>query len=133
MKMKRIVPGLALVACLLPFAVASNRQKGQKLPCEDAQTQFEMNQCAHKEYVAADAELNKTYNRLAAKLDTDEQRGQLKAAELAWIKYRDANCDFEGAFYKGGTMRPMIESFCLARMTNARTAELKDQIKVFDQ
>lgn len=133
MKTKRIALVLLFVACLLSVASsASNIQKRKKQPCEDPSTQFEMNQCAHKEYEAADAELNKTYNRLAAKLD-DEQRGKLKEAELAWIMYRDTNCDLEGAFYKGGTMRPMVESYCRARMTNERTAELKAQIKTYEQ
>jgi len=133
MKTKRIILGVALAACLLSVAVASSRQKEQKPPCGEFGTQYEANQCAHKEFVEADAELNKTYNRLVAKLDTDEQRAQLKSAELAWIKYRDANCEFEADFYKGGTMRPMIASFCLARMTNSRAAELKQEMEVFDQ
>ncbi|MBC7930076.1 MAG: DUF1311 domain-containing protein [Rubrivivax sp.] len=132
MNTKRIALGLLLVACLLPVVVASDSQQQKKLPCADAETQFEMNQCARKEHEAADAELNKVYSRLAAKLD-EEQRGQLKAAELAWIKYRDMNCDFEGAFYKGGTMRPMVQAYCLARMTNDRTAELKQQIETYEQ
>ena len=131
-KTKRIALCLLLVACLLPIAAASNSQKQKKQPCADAVTQFEMNQCAHKEHEAADAELNKVYNRLSAKLD-DEQRAKLKESELAWIKYRDTDCDFEGSFYKGGTMRPMIESYCLARVTKERTAELKQQIETYDQ
>ncbi|HYH84359.1 MAG TPA: lysozyme inhibitor LprI family protein, partial [Pyrinomonadaceae bacterium] len=98
MKTKRIALGLLVVACLLPFVAASDAQKAQKQqnPCEDAATQAEMNQCARKEHEAADAELNKVYNRFAAMLD-DEQRAQLKGAELAWIKYRDATCEFEGS------------------------------------
>ena len=132
MNTKRIALSLLLVACLLPVVAASNNQKPSKHPCDDAQTQFEMNQCARRESEAADAELNKVYNRLAAKLE-DEQRAQLKAAELAWIKYRDTNCEFESAFYKGGTMRPMVHSYCLARMTNERTAELKQQIETDEQ
>jgi uncharacterized protein YecT (DUF1311 family) len=87
-----------------------------------------MSACAHREYEAADAELNKAYNRLASKLDADA-RARLKEAELAWIKYRDANCEYESAFYLGGTMRPMIQSLCLARVTKARTAEIGGQIK----
>jgi uncharacterized protein YecT (DUF1311 family) len=132
MKTKRIALGLVLVACLLPIVAASSSQKREKQPCKDAQTQFEMNQCARKEHEAADAELNKVYSRFAAKLD-EEQRAQLKTAELIWIKYRDTNCDFEGSFYKGGTMRPMVQAYCLARMTNERTAELKQQIETFEQ
>jgi uncharacterized protein YecT (DUF1311 family) len=134
MKMKRIALGLLVVACLLPVIAVSNSRKvkKQQTPCADAATQFEMNQCARKAHEAADAGLNKVYNRFAAMLD-DEQRAHLKEAELAWIKYRDTNCDFEGAFYKGGTMRPMVQSYCLARVTNERTAELKQQIETFEQ
>ena len=131
--MKRIVPCLLLVLLLLSAAVAKMQKQRQTNPCENAPSQYEANQCAHREYVAADAELNKVYNQLAAKLDAAEQRAQLKAAELAWIKYRDENCTFEGLFYKGGTMRPMIESFCLAHVTKVRADELREQLKVFEQ
>src|SRR5438270_12180463 len=131
--MKRIALALIFVACLLSFAFAKAQKQRQAQPCGNAQTQYEMGQCAHKEYVAADAELNRAYNQLAAKLDDAEQRAQLKTAELAWIKYRDENCTFEGLFYKGGTIRPMIESFCLAHVTKVRAAELREQLKVLEQ
>ena len=88
--------------------------------------------CAHREFQAADAELNKAYGRLAGILDAEE-KALLKEAELAWIKYRDSNCTFESSQYAGGTMRPMIESFCLARVTKARTAELKEQFELRSQ
>ena len=134
MKMKRIALALLVVACLLPLVAASGGQKEKKQqnPCEDAATQAEMNQCARKAHEAADAELNKAYNRFVAKLD-EEQRAQLKAAELAWIKYRDSTCELEGSFYKGGTMRPMIYSYCLERVTKERTAELKLQLEIYEQ
>lgn len=95
-------------------------------------TQFEMNQCAHRQYEAADAELNKAYNQLAGKLEADG-KARLKEAELAWIKYRDTNCDYESSLYAGGTMRPMIESYCLERMTKARTLELREQSKELEK
>jgi uncharacterized protein YecT (DUF1311 family) len=131
--MKRIVPCLLLVLLSLSAAGAKAQKQRQMNPCENAPSQYEADECAHKEYVAADAELNKVYNQLAAKLDDQEQRAQLKAAELAWIKYRDSNCEFEGLFYKGGTMRPMIESFCKTDVTKARTTELRKQIEMFGQ
>jgi uncharacterized protein YecT (DUF1311 family) len=131
--MKKTALAILFAVCLLPFASAAAQKQGQTNPCENAPSQYEANECAHKEYVAADAELNRVYNQLASKLEDQEQRAQLKAAELAWIKYRDANCEFEGLFYKGGTMRPMIESFCKAGMTKARTAELRRQIETLEQ
>ena len=126
--MKSVAFGLLL---LLSPAAAQEKKK-PATPCDDAGSQFELNQCAGREYKAADAELNVTYQRLAAKLDA-EGRASLKAAEAAWLKYRDANCEYESSFYRGGTMRPMVHAFCLARVTRARTAELKGQIEDVEQ
>jgi uncharacterized protein YecT (DUF1311 family) len=115
---------IALTLCANSFA--QNRDK--KDPCADAQSQAEMNMCWGKEYKAADARLNEAYRRFMAKLN-DEEKAQLKKAQLAWITYRDANCDFVADEYKGGTMRPMIAAICLAETTNNRTTELKAQMK----
>jgi uncharacterized protein YecT (DUF1311 family) len=103
-------------------------QGTKKAPCADAHTQAEMNICAGKEYKAADATLNRVYQQLVAMLDA-EAKAQLKEAQTAWIKYRDANCDFVGDQYKGGSIRPLIYGLCLADVTRNRTAELRTQIK----
>ena len=131
--MKRILL-CALLLCALPYpsAFAKTQTRRQTQPCEERSSQAEANGCAHREYQAADAELNRVYGRLAAVLDA-EDKAMLKAAELAWIKYRDTSCAFESSQYKGGTIRPMIESFCLTRVTKARTAELKEQLEAREQ
>jgi uncharacterized protein YecT (DUF1311 family) len=132
--MKRTVPCALLVSLCAAavVAVGAGAQKGRRIqPCEGNGSQAEASACAREEYKAADAELNKVYGRLAGVLDA-EDKASLKESELAWIKYRDSNCAFESSQYKGGTMRPMIESFCLARVTKGRTAELREQIKERD-
>ena len=124
--MKRIVPALLCILLLLSASFAKTQKERQIQPCENRGSQAEASDCAYREYKAADAELNQIYGRLAAVLDA-EDKAQWKESELAWIKYRDSYCSFESSQYKGGTMRPMIESFCLARVTKAHAAELKDQ------
>src|SRR5262249_39599972 len=122
---------LFLVGVSLLFVLGGASMLGQKKksdPCDDAQTQADMNICWGNEYKKADAQLNLAYQQLAALLD-DEEKAQLKTAETAWIKYRDANCDFVADQYKGGTMRPMIHAICLGDVTTNRTTELKNQIK----
>ena len=115
------------VALMLPsFAVAQRKKNPQ--PCANAQSQGEMNVCWGNEYKKADVVLNQVYRQLLTKLDETE-KAQLKEAQTAWLKYRDANCDFVADQYKGGTMRPMIHAICLTDVTNNRTAELKTQIK----
>ena len=124
MKLPTISGLLLLILC----ATILSQNQEKKDPCADAQSQAEMNMCWGKEYKAADAKMNKTYQDFMSKLDESEKM-QLKNAQLAWLKYRDANCDFVADQYKGGTMRPMIAAICLADVTNARVNELKSQIK----
>ena len=116
------------ILVVLVLAVAILAQDQKKDPCANAQSQAEMTMCWGKEYKAADAKLNKTYQDFMSKLDESE-KVQLKSAQQAWLKYRDLNCEFVADQYKGGTMRPMIEAMCLADVTNARVSELKSQIK----
>ena len=130
--MKRTVLCALLASLCVAAAVAAGaraQKERQIQPCEGYGSQAEASACAHREYKAADAELNKVYGQLAGVLDA-EDKASLKETELAWIKYRDSTCVFESSQYKGGTMRPMIESFCLARVTKSRTAELKEQYEL---
>ena len=129
--MKRIVLAL-LLSC--EAVSASAQRRAVKDPCRDPQSQAEMNLCAREKFKAADAELNRVYNRLASKLGDDEgRREKLKAAETAWLKYRDDNCEYEASFFDGGSMRPLILSSCFERMTKARTSELRGQIEELNQ
>src|SRR5687767_7403940 len=117
-----------LVAFLLlpsPYTLSQDQKKD---PCADAQSQTEMNICWGKEYKAADAQLDAAYREFVSKLNPEETT-QLKTAQLAWLKYRDANCEFVADQYKGGSIRPMIAAMCLADVTSTRTSELKAQIK----
>ncbi|HEY8225057.1 MAG TPA: lysozyme inhibitor LprI family protein [Pyrinomonadaceae bacterium] len=104
------------------------QRKKKTDPCAESQNQADMNNCYGNEYKTADAILNQTYRRLVSMLN-DEEKSQLKEVETAWLKYRDANCDFVADQYKGGTLRPTIHAICLARVTSNRTAELKTQIE----
>ena len=124
---------LALLALFgLAGAYTFGQGTKQSAPCANAQSQAEMNICWGKEYKTADATLNQVYRQLVAKLD-EQEKAQLKEVESAWLKYRDANCEFVADQYKGGSIRPMIDAMCLADMTRNRTAELREQIKDRDQ
>lgn len=127
----KLAPAVLMLLLVTAFYCFAQEQKKPE-PCTDAQTQAEMTMCWGKEYKAADVRLNEAYRQFASKLD-EEDKAQLKNAQLAWLKYRDANCDFVADQYKGGTMRPMIAAICLADVTNNRTTELKAQMKERDQ
>jgi uncharacterized protein YecT (DUF1311 family) len=91
--------------------------------CGNAVTQLELNECSANEFKKADAELNQIYNRVLSTLD-EKNRGNLREAQSAWVAYRDANCK-SAAEYNGGSMSPMVQSFCLKENTSDRIKELK--------
>jgi uncharacterized protein YecT (DUF1311 family) len=117
-----------LLLSLLTTTYAFGQGTKKVDPCAKAQGQADMNDCWGREYKAADATLNQVYRQILTMLD-DEEKSQLKEVETAWLKYRDANCEFVADQYKGGTMRPMVYAICLDDMTRNRTAELRTQIK----
>ncbi len=86
--------------------------------------QMTLNLCAERDAQRSDKVLDATYGLLAGKLD-DGGRAALKKAELAWIAFRDATCDFETSGYAGGSMRPMVIASCRAKEGKARAAVLK--------
>lgn len=131
-QMKLIKSSIILIVALFLSSISIAGQKPKDDPCPNAQSQLEMNQCAGNAYKAADGELNQVYRKLVAMLDA-EGKAQLKVAQTAWLKYRDAHCEFVGDMYKGGSIRPMIHAFCLADVTRNRTTELKGQIEDRDQ
>ena len=124
--------GIVLIGLLLGVTFTFGQGQKKTEPCVDAQTQTEMSICWGKEYKAADAALNQVYGQLMRKLD-EAEKTQLKQVEAAWLKYRDANCEFVADQYKGGSIRPMIAAMCLAETTRNRTVELRNQIKDRDQ
>ena len=125
--MKLLSLALIMLAGLSGLSLAQK----SKDPCADVQTTAEMRDCAGREYKQADDELNRVYRKLMAKIGNDEGRKTaLKTAQQAWIKYRDANCDFASYLNRGGTIEPVIRYNCMTSMTVSRTKELREYLEV---
>jgi uncharacterized protein YecT (DUF1311 family) len=59
-----------------------------------AQTQAAVNAQARAGFAQADAELNKIYEALLAKLPDAEGKEKLKQSQRAWLAFRDAEAAF---------------------------------------
>ena len=103
------------------FVVFSAAALAGDVDCSKAMTQMDMDFCAGKDYQAADKKLNDVYRKVSA---DEEGKDKLKAAQRAWIVFRDAECTFETAASEGGSIQPMEYSMCLTKLTKARTKEL---------
>ncbi|NDD29686.1 MAG: DUF1311 domain-containing protein [Proteobacteria bacterium] len=97
-----------------------------------AQTQLEMNEQAAEDFKKADAELNAIYKKVMA-ASAGEQKQAIITAQLAWIKFRDANADAWAAPNKGGSIYPLIWLGAKTRTTRTRTAELKQLLEEHQQ
>jgi len=102
----------------------------QERDCSRAVTQADMNECAYADFKAADRELNAAYAAAIATAqswDADAQAGAeetLRAAQRAWIAFRDAACEAEAALWGGGSAESMMRSGCLRALTEERTEDL---------
>ncbi len=121
---------ILIIVTVVTISGSFAQQKKKASPCGASGNQAELNACAAKEYQAADAALNKVYAQLMSKLEEDH-KAKLKASELAWIKFRDANCEFAAFINEGGTMYPMVYNGCLAATTIDRTKELRAALEEF--
>ena len=104
-------------------------------PNADQQT---INACEAENYARADAAMNRQWKlTLAAMQQFDKDVGPpedgsptnaalLLTSQRAWLSFRDAQCELEGAQMRGGSAQPAIYSGCLARLTKARTAQLHE-------
>lgn len=99
-----------------------------------AQTQLEMNQEACGEYKKADTELNKVYNQILREYQQEKIFVQkLKAAQRAWMAFRDAHL---AAIYSDphpGTVESMCRCLKLTELTNERTKVLRQWIEGIEE
>ena len=125
----RVVPLWTLCTALLLAGLWAGPALAQD-PCEEAVTQLDLNDCTAEALAVADEELNLAYDAAlgAARQYDSSPEGQaeatLRAAQRAWIAYRDAACEAEAALWDGGSAQPMIRSGCLEHLTVLRTEDL---------
>ena len=96
-----------------------------------AQSQHEMNQQAYADFEKADAALNKIYTQVLAKLDAEGQ-GKLRAAQRAWVTFRDAQAEVDADSERGGSAASLFRARSLTGSTVRRTQDLKDLLKQVD-
>jgi uncharacterized protein YecT (DUF1311 family) len=117
-----------ILATMFLFVFMARDLSASERDCKDAVSTAEMRTCANELYEAADAELNRVYRQLASQL-SDERREKLKAAQQAWIAFRDKNATFAASVVEGGTMYPILEVTELTSMTKQRTEQLRAYLK----
>ena len=117
---------------ILLVAAASATWAADAVKCNDAGTQLELNACAFDDFKRADEALNETYAELMKKESKDPTFiRKLRAAQRAWIAFRDAEidatyaCNEANARICWGSMLPLSISAYKTKLTRERTARLQ--------
>ena len=80
-------------------------------------------------YQRADADLNRLYQLMTARLSTDDvARKRLVDAQRKWLQFRDAERAFQTIRTVGGSIQPMNVSSCLTDLTRERVTDLQKHL-----
>src|SRR5574337_859690 len=90
-----------------------------------AQTQSEMSAQARAEFERADAQLNKTYKALIARLPDARSKQKLQDSQRAWIAFRDAEASFAADQVRDGSAAPVLRYTSMTESTEQRIKQLK--------
>ena len=121
---KRLFPTGVSLATLVGLSTMAAGAIAQELNCNNPQTQLEMNYCSGLDYKKADQRLNQVYRRLRPEVPT-ARRQYLVNTQLAWIKFRDTDCELARSQFEGGSIAPLIQNTCLTDATDKRSGELE--------
>jgi uncharacterized protein YecT (DUF1311 family) len=124
---------VSLLAALPAFAQDSAQYRACN---EKAKVQAEMNACASDEAARVETELNRVYQKLLSQVASQpEATTKIKAAERAWIAYRDAYMD---AMYPAknkqaeyGSIYPMEADLLRAKLTQRQVTALKELLQQY--
>lgn len=102
----------------------------------DGMSNLGMSQCLYAEAEFWDEKLNQLWGNVMSalrKADADTRdyapeeavrEEKLRAAQRAWIGFRDAQCAFDYAIPGGGSVRQLYYPSCLSQMTFERVQDL---------
>lgn len=131
MRLLTLTAAATLLAALPAFAAdkadVEARYSPQFHACMDNpanESTMGMVDCIGAENTRQDAKLNTQYRTVMADLNAAQQ-AKLKAAQRAWIAYRDAWCAAQQD-EEWGTLSTIVANNCVLDMTIARTIDLED-------
>lgn len=99
-----------------------------KINCKTPMTQADMNHCSYQDFLKEDVVLNQLYQQLMKRESPEHKKGLLKS-QLAWLKFRDAECTYRTQKYKGGSIRPLMYNTCLESLTKERNSHFRNALK----
>ena len=98
---------------------------GRCLDRPEAQSTMGTIECIGVEFQVQDARLNRAYADAMGRMTTQDQKDNLRAAQRAWIAYRDADC-LSRASPEWGSLSRVDAANCRLEHTYRRADDLQD-------
>ena len=127
------------ILALAALSFSATLAHAQAVNCKDPQSTVEINECAGREFDAADKQLNTIYKRVMTEInkqiaDKDEtlsdlakdQKSRLISSQRAWLAYRETDSTLQGIQMQGGSGETAVVVGTQTALTKARTKELKE-------
>lgn len=137
---------LLLISSALSQQPADKKPAESPDPCDKAATQMEITNCREEQAQKAEARLAALYQKIQKAMQAEmvaedasmkgyEERAleKLKAAQIAWSHYRDAQCAAEEQQCEGGTIAPSVHAGCTEDLANRRMDDLRQTYAIYLQ
>ena len=125
--MKRSVIAVAI----LPIAAANTQipstaaeEYGQKIAVCTAKADIDGQQCLAELLAPVSEQLNRTLEAALVVAANEKRSAELRQAQASWVKFVDAQCDFDIAQYRDGTGHWSVGYICRIERTAIRIDEL---------
>ncbi len=116
---------MILVAALALQAWLSGLPKDSAEGCHDKDGTIALSSCYSEHADAWQKRLDAAYPE-ALKFAEERQRDALRRAQSAWLKYRDATCDFYNL--TPGSIHYIQSAYCILDLNRHRALELEEFI-----
>jgi uncharacterized protein YecT (DUF1311 family) len=123
-----LLAALLTVSSVVLLSGTAVRAQDETIDCtSQSLNMMQLDQCAGREFKAAEVRLDTLYLSMMAKYDAPN-RALLEAAQKSWRAWRDAECEYETNGTAGGTINSMMQTKCRTAKTSARLKELDAQL-----
>jgi uncharacterized protein YecT (DUF1311 family) len=117
----------------LALALCAASTTATAVNCKKAPSTGEIEECLALEQGKAELKLNKTYKRVLKRVEeVSAEDGEapgakrsLVAAQRAWVKFREADCDATYTYHQAGSIRGAMYLTCMTRHAVNRTKDLE--------
>jgi len=128
--MIKLLLSLLFLAAITAPAQSADRVELKKLQAalDAASTQTDMNLASGAMADYWEKELLAVEKKIGKKLDA-QAMALFQKTKQAWSKYRSSQVAFEGEFYRGGSIQPLISNTVFSSLTERRVKDLEQLYK----